>query len=310
MSMKISTALLFDRATDRMSKLQNRLAHTQAQMAATKQVLSPSDAPDQAAVIQRLRGEVDRQDSHAATLKVAMNRYAAEETALTGANDILLRVKDLAIQAANDTVGSDDREAIAAEMQALRNQLVSLGNSKDDAGNYLFSGTRVNTPAFAEDEAGYVIYQGDQTQTRIPAGVERTVAFTRAGTDVFTRVTRQDERGDVTSVSFFESLDDLVAALRGNSGADIRKGLGEVDQMMSGVNVALAQTGADQQVVQSQMDVLDETALRLKSTLSDVEDLDYTTAVTQMNKELTALEAAMSSFGKISGLSLFDYVQP
>ena len=55
--MKISTSYLFDRATERMGNLQSRLATTQAQLAATKQILSPSDAPDKAAAIQRLKGD-------------------------------------------------------------------------------------------------------------------------------------------------------------------------------------------------------------------------------------------------------------
>jgi flagellar hook-associated protein 3 FlgL len=70
-----------------------------------------------------------------------------------------------------------------------------------------------------------------------------------------------------------------------------------------------AQNGSEQIVVQSQRDVLDETVLRLKSTLSEIEDLDYTEAVTRMNKEMMGLEAAMGSFAKISGLTLFDYIR-
>jgi len=46
----------------------------------------------------------------------------------------------------------------------------------------------------------------------------------------------------------------------------------------------------------------------LKSTLSNVEDLDYAEAITQMNKEMLALEAAQSSFAKISQLNLFNYI--
>ena len=53
--MKISTSFLFDRATERMSAIQNKLATTQAQMAEGKQILPPRGAPDQAAAIQRLR---------------------------------------------------------------------------------------------------------------------------------------------------------------------------------------------------------------------------------------------------------------
>jgi flagellar hook-associated protein 3 FlgL len=307
--MKISTSFLFDRATERMSNIQNRLATTQAQMAESKQILSPSDAPDQAAAIQRLKGEVQRQDSHTRTLEVAIRRYTAEETALTASNDIITRMKELSLQAANDTLAPDDRKGVAVELKALRNQLLSLGNTRDDSGNYLFSGTRVKTPAFAEDANGQVIYQGDQTETRIPAGVERTVQFTRAGTDVFSRVVRENPNKTTTSVGFFDALDQMIQGVESSQSDKINQGILDLNQMHKNLSLSQVQNGSDQSVVQSQLDVLDETTLRFKSTLSEIEDLDYAAAVTRMNKEMMALEAAMGSFSKISGLSLFDYIR-
>jgi flagellar hook-associated protein 3 FlgL len=303
--MKISTSFLFDRATERMSTIQNKLATTQAQMAVGKQILSPSAAPDQAAAIQRLKSEVQRQESHMSTLDVAMRRYTAEETALSASNDILIRMKELGIQAANDTMNPDDRKSIAVEMRAMRDQLLSLGNTRDDSGNYLFSGTRVSTPPFAEDANGAVVYQGDQTQTRIPAGVERSVQFTRAGTDVFSRVVRDDGKG----VGFFNALDQMIDGLENHQTDKIQQGIADLSQMHINLTLSQAQNGSDQTVVQSQLDVLDETALRLKSTLSEIEDLNYAEAMTRMNKEMMGLEAAMGSFAKISGLTLFDYIR-
>lgn len=307
--MKISTAFLFDRATDRMVGLQNRLATTQAQLATGKQILAPSDAPDQAAATQRLRGEVERQESHFRALQGAMRRFDAEETALRSASGILVRIKELALQAANDTLSTSDRRALAGEMQALRDQLLSAGNSRDDGGNFLFSGTRVNTPAFREEADGRVVYQGDQTQTRVPAGVERTVQYTRSGTDVFVRVVRQEGTPAAEGVGFFDAIDQLIAGVEQSDPSAMQRGIGEMDTLHDGVTLALARTGADQSVVDSQTQVLEETTLRLKSTLSEIEDLDYTEAITRMNKQMMALEAAMSSFSKISGLNLFDYVR-
>jgi flagellar hook-associated protein 3 FlgL len=303
--MKISTSFLFDRATDRMSTTQNKLANTQAQLAVGKQILSPSAAPDQAAAIQRLKGEVQRQDSHMRTLDVAMRRFSAEETALSASNDLLIRLKELGIQAANDTLAPDDRKAIGVEMKALRDQLLSLGNTRDDSGNYLFSGTRVNTPAFAENGSGQVQYLGDQTQTRIPAGVERSVQFTRAGTDVFNRVVR----GDGQAVGFFDALDQMIEATNTSQTSGIQRGIADLTQMHNTLTLTQAQNGSDQLVLIAQKDVLEETQLRLKSTLSEIEDLDYAEAVSRMNKEMLGLEAAMGSFAKISRLSLFDYIR-
>jgi flagellar hook-associated protein 3 FlgL len=306
---KISTSFLFDRATERMSTIQNKLATTQAQLAVGKQILSPSDAPDQAAAIQRLKGEVQRQDSHMRTLQVAVQRYTAEETALSSSNEILIRMKELGLQAANDTLAADDRKAIGMEMKALRDQLLSLGNTRDDSGNYLFSGTRVNTPAFAEDATGKVIYQGDQTQTRIPAGVERTVQFTRAGTDVFSRVVRDNPDQTKTSVGFFDALDQMIQSIDNSQTPRIQQGVADITQMHNNLTLAQAQNGSDQSVVQAQLAVMDETTLRIKSTLSEIEDLDYAEAVTRMNKEMMSLEAAMGSFQKISSMTLFDYIR-
>jgi flagellar hook-associated protein 3 FlgL len=307
--MNISTSLLFDRATESMGTLQSKLATTQAQLAASKQILSPSDSPDQAAAIQRLRGEIDKQANHKANLQVALRHYSVEETALKSSSDILVRIKELAIQAANDTLGTDGRKAIATEMKALRDQLLSLGNTRDDSGNYIFSGTRVNTQAFATNADGKIAYQGDQTQTRIPAGIERTVSFTRSGTDVFSRVVRNDGQGHTQSVGFFDALDQMIDSVQKSQTTGVQQGISDVDQMQGNLTLSLAQTGSDQNIVQSQMDVLDETSLRLKSSLSDVEDLDYASAVTKMNKQMMALQAAMGSFSKISSLTLFDYIQ-
>ena len=55
--------------------------------------------------------------------------------------------------------------------------------------------------------------------------------------------------------------------------------------------------------------VMDETRIRFESLISDAEDLDYSTAVTKLSAEMLALEAAQSSFAKISQLSLFDYLR-
>jgi flagellar hook-associated protein 3 FlgL len=49
--------------------------------------------------------------------------------------------------------------------------------------------------------------------------------------------------------------------------------------------------------------------LNLTTTLSAVEDLDYTKAITKMNQQMMALEAAQSSFAKISQLSLFNFIK-
>jgi flagellar hook-associated protein 3 FlgL len=121
-------------------------------------------------------------------------------------------------------------------------------------------------------------------------------------------VVRDDGKGNKTGVDFFQALDDLVSAVKNSDRTAMQRGVNEVDILQNGISEGLGQIGADQTVVDLQNTVLDQVMLRLKTTRSDVEDLDYTEAITRMNKDQLALEAAQSSFAKISQLSLFKFL--
>jgi flagellar hook-associated protein 3 FlgL len=307
--MKISTGLYFERSTQQMAGVQAKLTKVQEQLSTGLQIVRPSDEPDKAALVTRLEGELSRQASYQDTLKAVNVRLTAEETALKNTSDVLYRFKELAVQAANDTVGPEDRKSIALEMGNLREQILSLANSQDSNGNYLFSGSRSGSPAFSQDATGRVNYQGDQARMQVNVGDNRRMNLNMPGSDAFTRLVRDDGKGNKTGVDFFQSLDDLVNAVNSSDRTAIQRGVGEVDGLQNGISEGLGQIGADLTVVDLQNNVLDEVIMRLKTTRSDVEDLDYTEAITRMNKDQLALQAAQSGFSKISQLSLFNYIK-
>ena len=53
--MKVSTSLFFDRSINQMVNGQSQLAKTQTRLSSGKEVVNPSDAPDKATAIQRLK---------------------------------------------------------------------------------------------------------------------------------------------------------------------------------------------------------------------------------------------------------------
>lgn len=307
--MKISTNYLFDRATQQMGTAQANLSKTQAQIAAAKQVLNPSDAPDQAAAIQRLKSVIGRQDSHTRALNTIQTRLSAEDTTLRSASDLLIRVKEISIQAANDTLNPVDRQALGIEFKGLREQLLSLANTQDSNGNYLFAGSRLRQPAFADDASGHLVYQGDQTRMNVVVGEQRSLQVNRTGSEAFVRVVRTDANGLASGIGFFQVLDDLLAGINGFDPVAMQRGIGETDSLLQGVALAQADVGTDMKVVEQQGNVVNDTIMNLKTTLSNIEDLDYASAITQMNKQMLALEAAQGSFAKISQLSLFNYIR-
>jgi flagellar hook-associated protein 3 FlgL len=306
--MKISTSLYFDRATTQLGNVQGELSKTQEQLSVGKQIVKPSDAPDKAALVTRLETELSRQTGYQDTLKSVNVRLTAEETALKNTSDVMFRIKELAVQAANDTLGAEDRKSIALELSNLKDQVLSLANSQDSNGNYLFSGSRTGVPAFSKDASGHVLYQGDQARMKVNVGDSRRMNLNMPGSDVYTRVVRDDGKGGKVGVDFFQALDDMVTAVQAGDQTNMQRGIAEVDTLQNGISEGLGQVGSDLTVVDMQTTVLDQVVLQLQTTRSDVEDLDYTTAITKMNKDQLALEAAQSSFAKISQLSLFKFL--
>jgi len=300
--------MFFDKSSKMLSNVQSSMAKTQEQLSTGLQITKPSDEPVKAAGVTRLNTEIARQTTYQDNMKTISTRLSAEETALTNSSDVMFRMKELAMQAANDTLGPADRRTVALEMTQLRDQMLSLANSQDSNGNFLFAGSKVGQTPFRQDAKGLIVYSGDQSRMQVAIGDSRQMSLNMVGTDAFHNVVRSDGKGGNTGIGFFQSMDDLIASVNGSDKVGIQRGIRELDQLQQGLSNATAKLGTDQNTIDSQNRVLDEMLLRLKSTLSDVQDLDYTQAITKLNKDQLALESAQSSFAKISKLSLFNYI--
>ena len=113
----------------------------------------------------------------------------------------------------------------------------------------------------------------------------------------------------------FATLEGIAAALeRGSSDAptlaaltsELNRGLENVDQALSSVLHGRERIGTRLAAIESQVDANEGLELIARTSLADVEELDYTQAVTALSQQLTALEAAQQSFVRIQGLSLFN----
>ena len=303
--MTISTSYLFDRALGQMTDLQTRISEAQDQLATGKLVVSPSDDPEKISVMQRLKSALNRQGSYANTLQAAGVRLNAQENAVRNSSTILVRIKELALQASSDTMNSEDRTNIASEIEGLQKDLLSLANTTDVNGNFVFGGSRVSTAPFSV-VAGIASYQGDQADVQAEAGDQRKVQISRPGSAVFAGTIRADS-GE--RVGFFQVLEDLKTAISDSTYADMQRGLNELDKLQSGFSQAVVQIGTELNVVENQTKIIDDTRIQLQTTLSQVQDTDYTEAITRLQKEMLGLQAAQSSFAKTSDLNLFNYIR-
>jgi flagellar hook-associated protein 3 FlgL len=141
-------------------------------------------------------------------------------------------------------------------------------------------------------------------------GASLTITGTPAATDTFSVAPS-------TSQSVFTTLGNLILALESNATqpADAAKysneigfALRDLDQANDNILRVRSMIGSRMNELESLDSVNQDLQLQYQQTLSNLQDLDYAKAISDLTRKQTDLQAAQQSFMKISQLSLFDYL--
>ena len=140
--MTISTRVYNDQAMSTLNRITGDIQENQSRIATGRNILKASDSPavgakisftkDQKVLLERYNTNIDR----------SLNRMAQAESAIGTSVNVLQRVYELAVQARNDTNNAGDRAAIAMEVRNLRDQMLSLANSRTLMASIFLLGTR------------------------------------------------------------------------------------------------------------------------------------------------------------------------
>jgi len=294
--MRISTAQYYKTNADQLQARQNKVAEVQAKLGSGKQLLHPSENPSKADLISRLESGKERQAVYSKNVDAAQTRLTSEEAVLTSMTQIMQRIPELTVQGGNDTLAAEDRAVIAAEVKALRDELLNLANTQDINGNYIFSGNKVQAPAFVENSSGVVTYNGDYGRLQINVSDVRRLSINTIGPELF-------------STADFAALDDLVTKLNSDNGSGIRSSISKVEAISNKLTVSYGTMASRVAAIESQRTIIEDTELRIDELLLREDDLDYAAAVTELTQESVALQALQASFAKLSQLTLFNFIR-
>jgi len=187
--MRVSTTLIFQQGLQNMLQKQSDLLDVQNQLSTGKRITTPSDDPSGASRIIDLNEALAQITQFGENASYATQQLNLEESALNSSTIVLQRVRELAVQAANTGVNDLQSEtAIASEIQERLGELLDIANTRDENGDYIFSGFQSKTQAFTTDGAGNYFYNGDEGQLAVQIGSSRQVAASDSGADVFQRV--------------------------------------------------------------------------------------------------------------------------
>jgi flagellar hook-associated protein 3 FlgL len=182
--MRISTSWSAQQSVNTMLDRQYDLSQTQLALGNGKAIQTPADNPAAAARAIDVSSASAQNDQYTRNIQSANTKLSAEESTISSASDILDRIRTLTLEGMNGTQTDESRQSIATELRQTLGQLVSLGNTKDGQGEYIFAGSRTSTQPFTQSDLS-VSYGGDQNQRMVAAAAGLQVATGDSGSDVF-----------------------------------------------------------------------------------------------------------------------------
>ena len=323
-----------------------------------------------------------------------------EDSALTQLQSQLQSLRDLALEANNATESPSDLSAIATQVQQIQGSILSLANTQDGEGNYIFAGYSTQTQPFAQTATG-ATYSGDQGQRQVQIGAGQTVVVGDNGDRVFNQVKNGNGTFNVTAAStntgggligatavtdpadyvagaysinftapnayqvvssggtvvtsgtytsgqaitfagmqvtlsgapaagdsfavapstdqsVFTTVQNLANALQQSTATpagqaqlnnSIVSAINGIDQALNQTQTVQTSVGARLNTITTAQAVATTQQTQLQQSISNIQSLDYASAVTNLDSQSTTLSAAMEAFTQTQGLSLFKYLQ-
>ena len=267
------------------------------QLATGKRVNLPSDDPAAAAAMVGNQARTAEDDEFVHSISTIRSLQQTADSTLNSVVSALTRAISIGVEGATGTLSDSDRASVAEELRGIKQQLLSLANLSFQ-GSYVFAGTDTQSAPFVEDGSvsSGVRYDGNQGINEVTIGEGFKVAMNVPGSQIFT----------APGADVFQSMQDLIYAMKTNG--DIGAGIVEVRAAFDHVTAQRVFYGNNLNQMDSQETFLNNQQLQLATQQNALVGVDPTAAASQLANATAARSAAVAAVGKVSQLSLFDYL--
>lgn len=283
-----------------LSQASQREQNSLRQLASGRRVNAPSDDPAAAATMIDLLSESADNDQFVRNIDSLQQTLSTADSALNSVVTSLQRAITLGVQGANGTLAAVNRQAIANDVQGVRDQILSLANTAFH-GNYVFAGTATSQAPFVTDatEASGIAYQGNSDVDDVPVGESRTVAVNVPGDTIFNK----------PGADVFGALQSLTNGLQSNDVDAISAANSSLQEAFNQVTASRVFYGNTMNHLTADQTNLKTQAAQIESQQNQAVGADMAAAVTALTQAQTARQAILAATAKTSGLSLLDYLQ-
>ncbi|MGG1690682.1 flagellar hook-associated protein FlgL [Heyndrickxia ginsengihumi] len=299
MTARVTQSMLASNFLNNLSKNYQKLATDQQQLSSGKKINRLSDDPLSAMKGISYRRTVNEVKQFESNFSEADTWTQTTNDALSEANDVLQRVRELTVEASNGTLTDSDKQSITDELGQLRDQLVTVANTKV-GDKYIFNGTDTTNKPISVDASTI----GTTTTLNInnqPVKIELSKG-------IYLQVNADGSQA--FSNSLFSDLNSLISDLNSDSPSQpIDSYLSKIDAHTDDILTQLSLTGARSNRIDFMRNLVSQQEDTASEIMSNNEDADIPAVYTQFSQDQSVYTAALKIGAQVIQPSLVDFLK-
>jgi flagellar hook-associated protein 3 FlgL len=295
---RVTQAMLNTKFLSNLNANYQRLEHLQNQLSSGRKINKPSDDPVGISFALRYRSELNANAQYQSNTDAANSWLSFTDTVLAQAGEVMQKLRELAVKAANGTNPQAALDAIAAEAEQLYKQVVGIGNSSFN-GKYVFNGELTDLPPYTEENA--VNELADSAEILFETGAGVRVAVSVSGNRVFGTPDDDDNA--------FAIIQDFITGLRNGDKDALQEAIGNFQSRMDKILNIRSEIGSRMKRIELAEERLKDVDLNLTEMLSKTEDADLALVITKLKMDEAVYQASLSAGARLIQPSLLDHLR-
>lgn len=280
-----------------------KLLEIQEKLSSGKQINRPSDDPSGTRKVLGLKTEEIQFQQYSDNTAAAKEQINYTFNTLENIQEILAQVKELTMQATNDTLGQSERRIIAGELNELLESVLQFSNMDND-GQYIFSGTKTTTIPFSatRDSTGKISsisYVGNNEEIKYQVGPNTYIQVNIPGGTFF-----QNNGIFSTLISLRDALES--STFDSSAFLDLRNTL---DTTMDTLLSETTKLGAKASRLEMTAQSLENSRIALKELIAYTEDADIASLIMDLKHQENVLQSSLEIGARIIQPTLLDFLR-
>lgn len=303
--MRVTQTMISSNMLRNLGSSYSKLDKYNDQLASGKKISRPSDDPVIAMKGIYYRSDVTQVEQYKRNLSEGYMWIESSDDALDKVTQSLQRMRELAVNGANETNSVGSRQALAAEIKQLITHIGSVANTQV-GDKYIFNGLNTTQPPV-------------NMTVNTAADGQISLAGTYPDGTTYNSFNVEVSRGVSVSVNtdpnnMFDqtTLNKLVAlhnGLQTDNTATISNAITDLDGILNSVLTARTKIGATQNRVEMIDDRLGTQEIIANRIMSDNEDADIEKVITDLKTQESVHNAALGVGARIIQPSLLDFLR-